>query len=565
MTGYVKAGKLTAIMGSTGAGKSTFIDILAGRSKSGKIGGTVLVNGERPRSVFNKIGAYVLQQDLLIASLTVQETFMFYANLHLDMSQEEKRERVDKLITTLALTPCRDGMIGNERQRGISGGEMKRVAIGVSMITDPSVLILDEPTSGLDSYNALSVLKALKTLASTGMTILCTIHQPSSTIYDLLDDLILLHRGRVAYIGLAKNCVPFMTTAGFKCPKYHNPADFFMEVLIKEADKEDTKPLTTLWLEDAKGIEVAKKVDEHLANHSTHDEGDDVVTEKFCVNRLWQFLYLLRRSTQGILRDPRTTFAALGQTLFLALLIGTLYLRMDFVYSTVRDRFGVMYFVAINQAFSGFPYLSKFLEERDIFQRERAAGNYKVLPYFLAKTLTEIPGFIIFPFILATIVYWMTNLNNGASNYFIFIACIITHTFTSLSLFVTVGSIAPNPVLALILAPIMLVLFFLFGGFFISMDNIPVYYQWFGYLSFFRYTTRILVENEFAGQIYTCDTNSTLCGGENGTYSGDVELIQLGVTGEPDMWGSFLILVGMIIAYRTIAFTCVYFLHVEKR
>jgi ABC-type multidrug transport system permease subunit len=206
------------------------------------------------------------------------------------------------------------------------------------------------------------------------------------------------------------------------------------------------------------------------------------------------------------------------------------------------------------------------LEERDLFQRERAAGNYKVLPYFLAKTVTEIPGFIINPLILCAITYWMTNLNPGADNFFIFVAAVTVHTFTALSLFVAVGAFAPTPDIALILAPIFVVLFFLFGGFFIVQENIPVYYQWFGYISFFRYTTQILLENEFAGTEFFCDTNSTACGGGNGTYYGDAELQALGVaSSSTEMWANFLILFGMILGYRFLAFLCVYFLHRERR
>lgn len=204
------------------------------------------------------------------------------------------------------------------------------------------------------------------------------------------------------------------------------------------------------------------------------------------------------------------------------------------------------------------------LEERDLFQRERAARNYTVLPYFLAKAVTELPGFIFFPSLLCTIVYWMTNLNPNAAQYFTFVSAVVVHTLCALSLFVTVGAVSPNPAIALILAPIFIVLFFLFGGFFIVSENIPVYYQWFGYLSFFRYTTRILLENEFSGATFACDTNSTACGGVNGTYYGEQELQALGVeTG--DMWQNYLILLGMILGYRTLAFTAVYFLHREKR
>lgn len=158
----------------------------------------------------------------------------------------------------------------------------------------------------------------------------------------------------------------------------------------------------------------------------------------------------------------------------------------------------------------------------------------------------------------------MAGLYQNFWHYLIFTSGFIVHVFTGLSIFVLIGAAAPNPTLALVLSPIVVVIFILFGGFFINSENIPVYFSWFRYVSFFQYTSRILFRNEFVDAVYACDTNSTACGGMNGTHAGYNELVRLGIE-DTVYWESYLILVAMIIIFRFLAFLAIYFTHVEKR
>jgi len=166
------------------------------------------------------------------------------------MSPEDRKERVEYLIKILSLTACADTQVGRSFQRGISGGERKRTAIGYEMVTNPSLIFLDEPTTGLDSWTAYSVVRSLHKLAELGRTVVCTIHQPSSEIYALFDRLILLSSGKTAFSGPAKKAVEYFSTIGYQCPPYSNPSDYYMKILkTRDAtDQERVDKITNQWL-----------------------------------------------------------------------------------------------------------------------------------------------------------------------------------------------------------------------------------------------------------------------------------------------------------------------------
>ena len=169
VSGEVKPGEVVAIMGSSGSGKTTLLNVLAGRVGAGDISGSVLVNGlERRENTWRNTVAYVEQDDLMYQNLTVRETLTYAALLRLSskMPLAEKMEKVDHIINSLGLVNCQDTVIGDSETRGISGGERKRVAIGVEMVTDPKLLFLDEPTSGLDAFTAAYIIETVKKASS---------------------------------------------------------------------------------------------------------------------------------------------------------------------------------------------------------------------------------------------------------------------------------------------------------------------------------------------------------------------------------------------------------------
>ncbi|KAL1315719.1 ABC transporter G family member STR2-like [Arachis hypogaea] len=238
ITGYAPKGCITAVMGPSGAGKSTFLDGLAGRIKSGSLKGRVSLDGASvSASLIKRTSAYIMQDDRLFPMLTVYETLMFAADFRLGpLSLADKRHRVDNLIDQLGLSTSRNTYIGDEGTRGVSGGERRRVSIGVDIIHGPSLLFLDEPTSGLDSTSAHSVIEKVHDIARSGSTVILTIHQPSSRIQMLLDHLIILARGQLMFQGSPNDVTQHLTRMSRRVPKGENPIEHLIDV-IQEYDQ----------------------------------------------------------------------------------------------------------------------------------------------------------------------------------------------------------------------------------------------------------------------------------------------------------------------------------------
>lgn len=231
-------GQITAIMGASGAGKTTFLDILARKNKRGAIHGDFYVNGERISDQdFRDMIGFVDQEDTMLPTLTVHETILTSALLRLprDMSRGAKEQKVLDVEKQLGIYHIKDQLIGSEegKGRGISGGEKRRVGIACELVTSPSILFLDEPTSGLDAYNAFNVVECLVTLAKTyNRTVIFTIHQPRSNIVALFDRLILLADGRTVYSGPFSTCQQYFDQIGYSCPAGFNIADYLVDLTM---------------------------------------------------------------------------------------------------------------------------------------------------------------------------------------------------------------------------------------------------------------------------------------------------------------------------------------------
>ncbi|KAG0207816.1 hypothetical protein BGX33_006623 [Mortierella sp. NVP41] len=236
VSGLVKPGQVMAIMGASGAGKTSLLDILARRHKSGAIHGHIYVNGRTvSSSEYKRVVGYVDQEDTLMPTLTVYETILYSAMLRLprDMSVEAKRFRVMETMSELGILGIKDMRIGASGQRSISGGEKRRVSIACELVTSPSILFLDEPTSGLDSYNAYNVVECLVTLARNyNRTVVCTIHQPRSNIFALFDQLVLMAKGHLIYSGETRLLSTHLRSLGHPCPEGFNIADYIIDLTM---------------------------------------------------------------------------------------------------------------------------------------------------------------------------------------------------------------------------------------------------------------------------------------------------------------------------------------------
>ena len=236
-------------MGASGAGKTSLLNVLSDRiglKPGDSLSGDIKLNDKYNlnQNTFGRFANYVMQDDIIFRYFTVREALTFAARLKLKVSEEEQDKRINKLIEELGLAHVADSMVGSQIKKVISGGERKRTAIGVELITDPNVVLLDEPTSGLDSFTAVKIVKILKKIARQGKTICATIHQPSSQAFAYFDRLILMCDGYIVYQGEAQESTEYFKALGFKVRKFDNPADVFMRCLsinYPKTEEDETK------------------------------------------------------------------------------------------------------------------------------------------------------------------------------------------------------------------------------------------------------------------------------------------------------------------------------------
>ena len=261
ISGRVEPGQMCALMGGSGAGKSTLLDILAGRKTSGFIRGDIRFNGKKVLTNLHRRCAYVTQDNIHIGVFTVEETLTWAAKLRMNESQtdEERKERVKDVLLMLGLDNVKNVLVGDAFTKGISGGQARRLSIGVEIINLPDLIFLDEPTTGLDSNISYEVMAAVRNLANQNRTVVCTIHQPSHDVFALFDTLLILSRGEHVYFGSTTECIKYFTSdlLSYDYVRDTNPADF---VMLCTGDTNKTKTLASINEMQVKGIIETNKV-----------------------------------------------------------------------------------------------------------------------------------------------------------------------------------------------------------------------------------------------------------------------------------------------------------------
>jgi ABC-type multidrug transport system ATPase subunit len=234
VTGEIRSGRLTCILGQSGAGKSTFLTTLACRAYYGRTVGDIYVNQQKcSLTKFNRSVGFVTQDDIMVRDMTVEETLYFAAKTRLDWkkSRREISEIVDNVIEVLNLNNIRHQRIGDEENRGISGGQRKRVNVGIELVSQPVALMCDEPTSGLDSASSMELCDALKNIARSGVNVIAVIHQPRIEIFESFEQVLLLGQGgRTVYLGEVTHVEEYFSSLGYEFPAKVNPADYLLDI-----------------------------------------------------------------------------------------------------------------------------------------------------------------------------------------------------------------------------------------------------------------------------------------------------------------------------------------------
>ncbi|XP_056299345.1 broad substrate specificity ATP-binding cassette transporter ABCG2 isoform X2 [Pseudoliparis swirei] len=519
LSGLMKPG-LNAIMGATGSGKSSFLDVLAARKDPSGLSGEVLIDGAHQPPNFKCLSGYVVQDDVVMGTLTVRENFRFSAALRLpaSVSQKEKEEKVEKLIQELGLGRVADSKVGTQLIRGISGGERKRTNIGMELIIDPPVLFLDEPTTGLDASTANSVLLLLKRVALSGRTVVLSIHQPRYSIYRLFDSLTLLVSGKQVYHGPAQTALDYFSDIGYTCEPHNNPADFFLDIIngdstavaLNRADADDPETVTTC----RRGIED-RLVEEYRSSRHFKQTGAELErivqgkpvlssvpsrTITYNTGFLTQFKWVLKRTFRNLMLNPQTSVAQIAVTLFLALVVGAIFFDVKEDQSGIQNRFGALFFIVVNQCFSSLSSAELFIAERKLFIHEYISGYYRVSVYFLSKVLSDIITLRTVPAIMfSCVAYFMIGLKPTAGAFFTFMFTVTLVAYTATAMALAIAADQTVVAIANIFMTIACVFMMIFAGLLVNLPSIVSWLSWLKYLSIPRYGLGALQVNEFTG------------------------------------------------------------------
>eukprot|EP00347_Sterkiella_histriomuscorum_P021229 403334750 len=512
VSGYAMPGQTCYIMGSSGAGKTSLLNIISDRAtkRAGTIlEGKVMINDTIPMSqnVFGNVAGYVMQDDILFQYYTPRQALRFAARLKLNhVPIPEQDERVETLLKELGLLNSADIIIGSAKIKTLSGGERKRVAIGVELITDPSLILLDEPTSGLDSFKALQIVKLLQRQARKGKTVIATIHQPGSESFACFDRLILMSDGHIMYQGDAAKSTKYFEKVNIPCPKFANPADFFMRVLTVNYPKtpSDEKKVSYLKLQYDQNIRSQSVKEAQLLQLPQLDA--DKLKLTYAPTGI-QLKELIKRCATQMVKDPQAFNVKIFMSIFIGLLCLPIFWDLtgnEFV--TQMGLAGFLFFSTISTLFTHMQgNLLAFQEERPVFLREMANKMYHVGPYYTAKMVLDLPSLIIQPMTWTIIVYFGVGLSITAGQfwYFYLIMCMLCISSSSFGFFIS--SLFSQSETALAVAPVIIMPMVLFSGFFSNAGTYPDWIGWIQWISPIRYSLESLIWNEFGDRQYATD------------------------------------------------------------
>ncbi|XP_068653370.1 ABC transporter G family member 5-like isoform X2 [Aristolochia californica] len=516
--------EMMAIVGPSGAGKSTLLAVLAGKlePEEDSSSTTILVN-KKPidKAKLKKMSGLKLPQSQLIT-------------------------RVDTLIQELGLGHVAGTRIGDDRIRGISGGERRRVSIGVEVVHDPGILILDEPTSGLDSTSALQIVNMLKTMADTrGRTIILSIHQPGFRIVKLFNSVLLLANGAVLHHGTTHQLQAYLRSVGLQPPLHVNVVEFAIDSIdILQQQQQQLHHRKTEEIYNNKTDKFTLQQLFHLSKMAVDDKEEVVSTGGFANSRLCETVLLSHRFSKNIIRTKELFALRTLQMLVAGLVLGSIFYNQQDDLPGAESRVGIFAFILTFLLSCTTEALPIFLQEREILMKETSSGSYRVSSYVIANALVFLPFLLILALLLSGPLYWLAGLRRDAFSFLYFLLLIWLILITANSVVVCFSALVPNFIVGNSVISGVMGSFFLFSGYFISKDGIPSYWVFMHYLSLFKYPFEGFLVNEFSKSNKCLELRNGFC-----LISGEDLLREEGFE-EKNRWRNVVIMVGFILAYR---------------
>lgn len=509
VSGSFRPGILTALVGESGAGKTTLMDVLAGRKTGGYIEGSITISGyPKKQETFARISGYCEQTDIHSAYVTVHESLVYSAWLRLgkEVDADTRKMFVNEVMELVELNNLSGALVGLPGVNGLSTEQRKRLTIAVELVANPSIIFMDEPTSGLDARAAAIVMRTVRNTVDTGRTVVCTIHQPSIDIFESFDELMLMKRGGLMiYVGplghQSKALVDYLEAIEGvpKITSGYNPATWMLEV-------------TSVTSSTRLGVDFA----EIYRNSSLYLRNEDLIQEiskpapdykdlsferQFAQPLAIQTMACLWKQHWSYWRNPQYNSVRFLLTLASGLLFGTAFWRMGgktYSQQDLMNAMGCMFAAILFLGFSNAVSVQPTVDvERTVFYREKAAGLYSPLPYALAQVLIEVPYVFVQAIVYGLIVYALIDFRWTAAKFFwYFFMMFFTLLYTTYYGMLMAG-LSPNAPIASVLSSACIAMWMVFCGFIIPRPRIPVWWRWYYWGSPFSWTLYGLIASQF--------------------------------------------------------------------
>ncbi|XP_076095553.1 ATP-binding cassette sub-family G member 5-like [Mytilus galloprovincialis] len=513
-----KSGEMTAILGSSGSGKTSLLDVISSRY-TGKLYGKVYFNNYLcTADIIKQYAAYVMQADRLLHNLTVRETLKYSGILRLPGAYNDKEinAEVNRVIADMGLKHVADSKIGGSVIRGISGGERRRVTIAIQLLQNPKILLLDEPTTGLDSCTTRHLVSSLSDIAHNGKIVIMTIHQPRSDVFKLFDNIGLLSMGEIVYFGKANQMVEYFGELGYPCPTYANPLDHYVDLASIDRRDRDLEVRTfakvenlimtytnsTIKREMVQSIEkeTMRPTTRRTMLHLDRPHPPIVFTVMLC---------LIRRMMVNLRRDRSIYLSRiLLLTMYVPFILAFLG-RLKDNQESIQDRMGLLYqstnvplFVAVLVPVAVFPPI------RDLYYRECRDGLYSTTTFVLSYIIHMIPFHAVASLIFSLIVYWVTGLYPSWERFGIYYADVFAMHFSGEIMTIGIMGVFYSAQVSQSVASLVISATTLFSsGFIRTLPDILPMFQWLSWGVVMKYSAEIVVANEFHNLNISCNAN----------------------------------------------------------
>ncbi|XP_020206411.1 pleiotropic drug resistance protein 2 isoform X1 [Cajanus cajan] len=491
ISGAFRPGVLTALVGVTGAGKTTLMDVLAGRKTGGYIEGSISISGyPKKQETFARISGYCEQNDIHSPNITVYESVVFSAWLRLgnEVKSEIRKMFVEEVMNLVELHPVRNFLVGLPGINGLSTEQRKRLTIAVELVANPSIIFMDEPTSGLDARAAAIVMRTVRNTADTGRTIVCTIHQPSIDIFESFDELLLMKRGgQIIYNGPLgqkshKLIEYFEAIPGVpRIKDGYNPATWILEISSPIVEGQLRVDFAELYTKS----ELYQRNQVLIKELSTPLEGtkDLDFPTKYSQSFVAQCKACFWKQHLSYWRNPQYNVIRFFMSTFVGVILGFIFWKKGDKTDTEQDLMNLMGAIFASIFLLGGSNTSSVQPivaiERTVFYREKAAGMYSALPYAIAQVAIECIYIAIQTFTFTFILYSMMGFLWQADKflwfyYFMFMSFVCFTLYGMMTVALT-----PNPQIAAIIMSFFLVFWNVFSGFIIFKSQIPIWWRWY--------------------------------------------------------------------------------------